>query len=117
MRAALQEYYREVDEKAEQFARESELRERADHLRAFNLGRLAQRVESVRSKGRLRAGWIVAGLILGMGIGRPNLSLLRNVSLRVFASHGQAVDASRQPRNQTGAPAVNKVYQAHQSRV
>jgi hypothetical protein len=70
MKAALQEYYREVEEKAERFAKANEMRERADHLRAFNLGRMAQRVEGVKFHSWLRVGWLLAGLAIGVAIGR-----------------------------------------------
>jgi hypothetical protein len=70
MKAALEEYYREVEEKAEQFAKANEMRERADHLRAFNLGRMAQRVEGVKFKAWLQVGWLLAGLAIGIVIGR-----------------------------------------------
>lgn len=70
MKAALQDYYREVDEKAEQFARETETRECAEHLQAFNLGRMVQRVERVRFERWLRFGWLLVGLVIGAALGK-----------------------------------------------
>lgn len=69
MRQTLEDYCREVEEKAEQFAQAEAQRERAEHLQAFNFGRLAQRVENSRSGLWLRMGWLVAGVALGAVLG------------------------------------------------
>lgn len=69
MNTALQEYYREVEEKAEKFAKATEMRERAEHLRAFNLGRIAQRAERVKLESWVRLSWLFAGLAIGVVVG------------------------------------------------
>jgi hypothetical protein len=70
MRQALEEYYREVEEKAERFEREEVLCRRNDHLMAFNLGRIAQRVEKSRHELWLRIAWLLLGLAVGFACGR-----------------------------------------------
>ncbi len=84
MKAALQEYCREVDERAERFATETEMRERADHLNAFNLGRLAQRVDGWKFGGLLRAAWLVVGMLIGMNIGWALLPFLQAATSKKF---------------------------------
>jgi hypothetical protein len=92
MRVALQEYYREVEEKAEKFAKANEMRERAEHLRAFNLGRMAQRIEGVKFEGWLRVGWLLAGLVIGLALGRTYPGDLYSPMVhRYFAKAGHIV--------------------------
>lgn len=69
MKQALEEYYREVEEKAEEFAQEEVMCRRYDHVRAFNLGRLAQRVEKSRHETWLRVLWLFLGLTIGLACG------------------------------------------------
>ncbi len=77
MKPTLEEYCRSVDEQAAKFAREETDTQLDDHLRAFNFGRMAQRVEHARQGALLRAGWLLAGLILGVALGAsiPNSEL------------------------------------------
>jgi len=74
MRLSLEEYRREVDERAAQFAEAEALSQRDDHLRAFNFGRMIQRTEHNRRGAWLRTGWLLAGLAIGTFCGRaiPN---------------------------------------------
>ena len=46
------------------------MRERAEHLQAFNFGRMVQRAENVRHGAWLRVGWLQAGLAMGVACGR-----------------------------------------------
>jgi hypothetical protein len=66
MRQALEDYCREVDEKAERFAREEVICRQSEHLRAFNFGRMIQRVENSRRDLWLRVGCLLAGLVIGL---------------------------------------------------
>jgi len=69
MKSTLEDYYHDLDEKAERFAQAEEMRERDDHLQAFNFGRIAQRIEGSRSDVWRRAGWVLAGLAIGVACG------------------------------------------------
>jgi hypothetical protein len=70
MKQMLEDYYREVEEKAEQFAQEAQMRERTEHLQAFNFGRIVQRTENSRHEAFMRVGWLLLGLAIGVAIGR-----------------------------------------------
>jgi hypothetical protein len=95
MKAALQEYCREVDERAERFATETEMRERADHIHAFNLGRLSQRVEGVKFESLLRVGWLVAGMLIGMTLGWQFQPLMNAASFwNLFTGSASAVQTT-----------------------
>jgi hypothetical protein len=70
MKQVLEDYYREVDAKAEKFAREEELRERAEYLEAFNFGRMVQRTQKSRRDAWRRVGWLLVGVAIGVAFGR-----------------------------------------------
>ncbi|MGA2986178.1 MAG: hypothetical protein ABSG32_20425 [Terriglobia bacterium] len=70
MKQTLEDYCREVDEQAERFAQAEERHERADHLQAFNFGRIVQRTENSRRDACLRVGWLLAGLAIGVACGK-----------------------------------------------
>lgn len=70
MKQALADYYRETEEKAEAFARQDQTTSRFDHLQAFNLGRMVQRIEYSRRDAWLRVGLLLAGLAIGVAVGR-----------------------------------------------
>jgi hypothetical protein len=70
VKQSLEDYCRDVEEKAEKFAQEEEMRERHDHLQAFNLGRMVQRTENFRRGAWRRVGWLLAGLAIGLAFGR-----------------------------------------------
>lgn len=69
MKQALEDYCREVEEKAEKYAQDEVMCRRYDHLRAFNLGRMAQRVEKTRQEIWLRVAWLLLGLAIGLAFG------------------------------------------------
>src|SRR5579872_3658681 len=88
MRASMQDYYREVEERASQFTRDQEMRERADHLRAFNFGRTVQRIERTRRDLGIRIVFLTVGLVVGMTIGRPSKIFMRRAAkVLVTQSH------------------------------
>jgi len=70
MKQALEDYIREVEERAERFAQQEDLTRRDDHLRSFNLGRMAQRVERSRHEIWLRVAWLMVGITIGIALGR-----------------------------------------------
>ena len=70
MKQALADYYRETEEKADTFARQEQTTSRVDHLHAFNLGRMVQRIEHSRRDAWLRVGLLLAGLAIGVAVGR-----------------------------------------------
>lgn len=70
MKQALEDYCREVEEKADILAREEERCRRDEHLRAYNLGRIAQRVNVSKREMWLRALWLLIGLGVGAAVGR-----------------------------------------------
>jgi hypothetical protein len=69
-----EDYYHEVVEKAKRFAQAEEMRERADHLQAFNFGRTVQRIENSPFDVCLHVGCLLAEVTIGMAFGRiyPN---------------------------------------------
>ena len=69
MKHSLEEYCREVTDKAEKFVQSEEMQRRIDHVRAFNLGRMAQRLETSRREVWLRVGWLLAGVAIGAACG------------------------------------------------
>lgn len=81
MRQAFEEYRCELDESAECFARTEDARERDDHLRAYNLGRMVERLQNRPTKGRRPIPWLLLGLAIGMACG----SLFPNDIYRAFA--------------------------------
>jgi hypothetical protein len=70
MMQAPEDYYQEVEERAQKFVQAQEMRERNDHLRAFHFGRMVQRVENSRHDTWRRVGWLLAGLAIGVAFGR-----------------------------------------------
>ena len=70
MKQALADYYRETEEKAETYVQREQRIGRVDHLQAFNLGRMVQRLEYSRRNAWLCAGWLLAGLAIGVAVGR-----------------------------------------------
>jgi len=70
MKQALQDYYHEVEERAQKVVQAEEMRERDEHLRAFHFGRMVQRVENSRHNAWRHAGWLLAGLAIGVTFGR-----------------------------------------------
>jgi hypothetical protein len=91
MRQTFEEYYREMVESAESFSQLEEMRRQEDHLRSFNLGRIAGRFQDSKPSARLRAGWLLAGLLIGIACGRffPN-HLYHTVAGR-FLTHTRTV--------------------------
>jgi hypothetical protein len=77
MQQSLQEYCRDVEQRAERMVRAEETCRRNEHLRAFNLGRLAQRAEKSRREAWLRVGCLLAGLIVGAACGWKHPDLHR----------------------------------------
>lgn len=82
MKQTFEEYYREVVVKAERFAQMEEMRKQEDHLRSFNLGRMAERFQNPKYSARLRVAWLLAGLVIGIACGR----LFPDHMYRAFAS-------------------------------
>ncbi len=72
MRQTLEEYCRDVNANAERFAREEVICQRIDHLRAFNFGRMMQRVENSRREARQRVRCLLLGLVMGVACGRAH---------------------------------------------
>lgn len=70
MKQTFEEYYHDVVEKAERFAQTEEMHKREDHLRSFNLGRMAERFQHSKYTARLRVAWLLAGLAMGIACGR-----------------------------------------------
>ncbi len=70
MKQTFEEYYREVVENAETFAHLEEMRRQEDHLRSFNLGRIAGRFQDSKLSARLSAAWLLVGLLIGIACGR-----------------------------------------------
>jgi hypothetical protein len=69
MKPTLEEYCRSVDEQAARIAREEAHSHINEHLRAFNFGRMTQRVENARNGAWLQLGWLLAGTLLGFVLG------------------------------------------------
>lgn len=84
MRLSLEEYRREVDERAAQFVEAEALSQRDDHLRAFNFGRMIQRAEHGQRGAWLRIGWLVSGLVIGTLCGRAIPSNLPHALMHRF---------------------------------
>jgi hypothetical protein len=70
MKQTFEEYYRDVVAEAERFAETEEMHKREDHLRSFNLGRMAERFQHSKYAVRLRVTWLLAGLAIGIACGR-----------------------------------------------
>lgn len=106
MKPTLEEYCRTVDEQAAKFAREETNAQRNDHLRAFNFGRMTQRIESARQGALLRAGWLLMGLVLGAALGTsiPS-SALQSLPGRVLSKAQRIVN---RVRNSAIAQALTK---------
>jgi hypothetical protein len=73
MKQTFEDYYREVQEKAERFTQAEEMCKQVDHLRAFNPGRMVQRIRNSRYDVRRRVGWLPAGLAIGVRQGISSL--------------------------------------------
>ena len=84
MKQALANYYREIEEKAAAFAQQEHTISRVDHLQAFNLGRMVQRIEYSRRDTWLRVGLLLAGLASGVAVGRISPSHLYHALTRAM---------------------------------
>lgn len=99
MKPSLEEYCREVDERAAQFAETETDCRRDDHLQAFNFGRMIQRTEDKQRGGWFRAGWLLTGLVLGILCGMAIPNHLPNTLIHRFLS--QANLLGHKARNST----------------
>jgi len=70
MKQTFEEYRFEVEENAERFAQTQETHNQEDHLRAFNLGRMVERIQNPRRRARRPVRWLLAGLVIGVLCGR-----------------------------------------------
>lgn len=70
MRQTFEEYRCEVVENAERFAQAQEVREQENHLMAFNLGRMVERIQNPRRRVRQPVRWLLVGLAIGIVFGR-----------------------------------------------
>jgi hypothetical protein len=86
MKQALEDYFREVDEKAEKYAQQEEMSRRVEHLRSFNLGRLTQRLEKSRRETWVRMAWLMVGIVIGVALGRTYPSYLYPTLAHKFIS-------------------------------
>ncbi len=81
MKQTFEEYRHEVLENAEWFAQREEVRERENHLRAYNLGRMVERIQNHQTRARWPVPWLLVGLVIGMVCGRIfPVSLYRNIT-------------------------------------
>ena len=96
MKTSLEEYCRTLDEQAAQFAREEVGSEQDDHLRAFNFGRMTQRVANARRDVLLGVGWLLAGLVLGIALGSsiPN-GVLKTLPHQLFTRANHLVQQAK----------------------
>ena len=69
MKQTLENYCREVEEKAEKFALTEQTCRQDDHLRSFNFGRMVGRTEISRHAAWVHFGWLVAGILIGAACG------------------------------------------------
>jgi hypothetical protein len=65
MKQTFEEYSLQLSGRAERLAQETEMRDRYEHLRAFNFGRSVQRLEEGRRRLWLRTRWLLLGVVLG----------------------------------------------------
>ena len=70
MKQTFEEYRFAVEENAERFAQTQEEHNQEDHLRAFNLGRMVERIQNPRRRARRPVRWLLAGLVIGVVCGR-----------------------------------------------
>jgi hypothetical protein len=110
MKQALEDYCCEVEEKAEKLARAEEMRERADHLQAFNLGRIVQRTENSRRDDWLRVGWLLVGLAIGVTFGRVYPDYLTSALAHRFLTKATLVV------REVGKSALGRLWNAPRSR-
>jgi len=70
MKQTFEEYRSAVVENAERFAQTQEMRDREDHLQAYNLGRIVERLQNHQNKARRPVPWLLVGLAIGIACGR-----------------------------------------------
>jgi hypothetical protein len=76
VKQTFEDYCQELSGKAEQLAQEAEMRQRVEHLRAFNFGRSAQRLEDAQHDFWVRVRWLLFGVAVGAALAAAYLQML-----------------------------------------